>query len=77
MSKKIYVSFSVVFLFLVFMAPGCDQGKPDLIVDNITLAPTNPTTCDQILFKAVIKNNGTEDASNSVAASNRILLQRD
>ncbi|UCH97038.1 MAG: hypothetical protein JSV88_09365 [Candidatus Aminicenantes bacterium] len=68
MTKKHFVNFSVMVLFLVFMASSCDQGKPDLVVDNITLTPANPTTCDKILFKALIKNNGTKGASPSTAA---------
>jgi hypothetical protein len=68
MAKKLFVSVSVMFLFLIFMAPGCDQKKPDLVVDNITLTPTNPTTSDQIQFTAVIKNKGKKKATSSVAA---------
>lgn len=70
MSKKIYFSLSVVFLFLVFMAPNCcDRDKlPDLIVDSITVTPANPTTGDQIEFTAVIKNSGEKASPVSVAA---------
>jgi subtilase family serine protease len=69
MSKKICACLSVVVLFLLFMAPNCDQRKlPDLIVDSITFTPINPTTNGRILLEAVIKNNGTKAAAPSQAA---------
>jgi subtilase family serine protease len=68
MPGKYYVHCSIMFLLLVFMGTACDQKKPDLEVDHITLTPTNPTSCDQILFKAVIKNNGKMASPASKAA---------
>jgi hypothetical protein len=69
MTKKLFVSFSVMFLFLIFMAPSCDKDRlPDLVVDSITLTPTNPTTSDQIQFTATIKNKGTKASPASVGA---------
>jgi hypothetical protein len=68
MPGKCYAIFSIMFLLLVFMGTACDQKKPDLKVDHITLTPKNPTTCNQILFKAVIKNNGKTASPASEAA---------
>lgn len=68
MTKKLFVSFSVMFLFLVFMGTACMQKKPDLTVEDITITPPNPTTYDQILFKSVIKNIGKKASPASVAA---------
>lgn len=69
MSKKNYVSFSVMFLLLVFGTLNYGQiNRPDLTVASITLSPTNPTICDKILFKAVIKNIGRKASPASVAA---------
>lgn len=68
MPGKFCIFCSIMLLLLVFMGTACDQKKPDLKVDHITLTPTNPTTCDQILFKAVIKNNGKTASPASKAA---------
>lgn len=68
MPGKFYVICSIILLLLVLMGTACDQKKPDLEVDHITLTPTNPTTCHQILFKAVIKNNGKMASPASEAA---------
>jgi len=54
--------------FLVFATTTCNPGKPDLVVDNITLTPANPHNKDEIRFIAVIKNKGTKPAPASVAA---------
>ncbi len=40
MPGKFFVVYSIMFLWVVFMGTACDQKKPDLKVDHITLAPT-------------------------------------
>lgn len=68
MSRRILVGFWVVCLLLFFAGSGCNGGKPDLVVDSITLKPASPTTCVKTLFEAVIKNTGSKGAGSSVAA---------
>lgn len=60
MLRGVHVVLRGLLFFMVVAVVSCNPGKPDLLVDNITLSPLNPTTIDPVRFTAVIKNNGTK-----------------
>jgi len=58
--KKLFIIICAVLFAAVSFA-----AKPDLIVSEISIMPTNPYTTDSIVVKAVCKNIGTVTAGAS------------
>ena len=49
----------LMFASLIVPTTGFAQDLPDLIITDVTMEPQNPVAGDQVIFKAVLKNQGT------------------
>jgi len=50
-------------LFPVFSIHSLGEGKPDLLVENITFIPSNPMVYQNVTIEVVVKNNGISGSS--------------